>query len=228
MSRRVRLGLLLLLPILGLGLWLGSFTVNAAAWTGRVVGIHDGDTLTVLRNGRGVKLRLYAVDAPELGQAFGQPSRKSLSNLCFGRSAQVTAMGEDKYGRTLARVECGGLEVNAEQLRRGMAWHYAQYNRDPALQQLEAEARRQRLGLWSDRRAEPPWSYRHGGDRQPARSPAVKFWRPSTWGCGNKTHCSQMSSCEEARYYLNRCGVRSLDRNRDGTPCETLCNAAGG
>lgn len=209
---------MVLLACLGL-----PFITGAATWTGRVVAIHDGDTLTVLRHGRGVRLRLNAVDAPELAQPFGRQSRKSLSNLCYGRYARVEEVGEDKYGRTLARVSCGGLEANAEQLRRGMAWHYTQYSQDPALRQLEAEARRQGLGLWSDRRAEPPWLYRHGNNasrdepRQP--KPPTRYKR----SCGAKRHCSEMTSCAEARFYLRQCGVRSLDGDHDGIPCESLC-----
>lgn len=204
-------------------LWLLPLYVKAHTWTGRVVAIHDGDTLTVLRYGRGVKLRLYAIDAPELAQPFGRQSRKALSNLCYGRYARVEAVGEDKYERTLARVRCGGLEANAEQLRRGMAWHYTQYNQDPDLRQVEAEARRQRLGLWSDRRAEPPWAYRHGreaGRSQPRQAkPPIRFSR----SCGSKRYCREMTSCAEARFYLRQCGVRTLDGNHDGTPCESLC-----
>lgn len=41
--------------------------------------------------------------------------------------------------------------------------------------------------------------------------------------CGTKRYCSQMNSCSEAKYYLNTCGVASLDRNNDGVPCESLC-----
>lgn len=43
------------------------------------------------------------------------------------------------------------------------------------------------------------------------------------WRCGLKTRCGDMGSCEEARFYLTQCGVRSLDGNEDGWPCERLC-----
>lgn len=45
----------------------------------------------------------------------------------------------------------------------------------------------------------------------------------SAWQCGAKRYCSEMTSCAEARYYLTQCGVRSLDRDGDGVPCEALC-----
>jgi len=41
--------------------------------------------------------------------------------------------------------------------------------------------------------------------------------------CGEKKYCSQMSSCDEAYFYLNKCGIKSLDRDKDGIPCESLC-----
>lgn len=213
---------LVLLGVFLACLWL-PFVTGAANWTGRVVAIHDGDTMTVLRYGRGVKLRLHAIDAPELAQPFGRQSRKSLSNLCYGRYARVESVGEDQYGRTLARVRCGGLEANAEQLRRGLAWHYTHYSLDPELQQLEAEARRQRLGLWSDRRAQPPWLYRHGKEARPAQPRESQSSTRFNRSCGAKRHCSEMTSCAEARFYLRQCGIRALDGDHDGIPCESLC-----
>lgn len=196
----------------------------AAGWTGRVVAIHDGDTLSVLRQGWAVKLRLQAIDAPELGQPYGRQSRQGLSDLCYGRQARVDPVGEDKYGRTLANVRCGGLEANAEQLRQGLAWHYVLYNQDPDLGRLEAEARRRRTGLWSQSRPEPPWAYRHAGDRPASPARPRMADRPRQAGsCGDKHRCEDMDSCSEARYYLRRCGVRALDGDGDGVPCEALC-----
>jgi len=196
----------------------------AYGWTGRVAAIHDGDTLTVLRHGHGVKLRLNAVDAPELGQPYGRQARNSLSSLCYGRYATVEPVGEDKYERILARIRCGGLEVNREQLRRGMAWHYAQYSHDSSLQRLEDEARYRRLGLWAQSRPEPPWEFRHAEDSAPGPSSRPATTRHSSPShCGAKRYCSQMRDCAEAYYYLRRCGVATLDGNRDGTPCEDLC-----
>ncbi len=205
--------------------WLIPFNAVAYTFTGRVVAVHDGDTLTVLRYGRAVKLRLNSIDAPELGQAYGRQSRKSLSSLCFGRYAMVEPLGQDKYDRFLARVKCGMLDVNAEQLRRGMAWHYAQYSQDAELQQLEAEARSKRVGLWAMGQAEPPWTFRHGAVAETGQTGKPVLKAPVPRGCGTKRYCREMANCAEARYYLAHCGVRSLDGNRDGTPCETLCKS---
>ena len=201
-----------------------------ADWAGQVVGVHDGDTATVMRNGVGVKVRLDEIDAPELGQAYGRQAKLSLSGLCYGRTAAVREQGRDKYGRTLCRLICGGTDANAEQVRRGYAWFYVKYGRDSALRELEAAARARRAGLWTDRKPTPPWEFRHseagGGYGAPPHSGGNQGSASSgaaTCECGGKRHCSEMSSCEEALFYLYRCGLKALDRNHDGMPCESLC-----
>ncbi len=98
------------------------------AWTGKVVGIADGDTITVLRNGRAqVKIRLYGIDAPESGQPFGKAAKQNRSSMVHGQSMQVEVMDADRYGRTVARIFVDGEDVNAAQLRSGHAWLYKQY-----------------------------------------------------------------------------------------------------
>ena len=88
--------------------------------SGKVVAVADGDTLTVLFNHRQVKVRLTEIDAPEKKQQFGNRSKQSLSDLCFNKTATLADTGKDRYGRTLARVYCDGVDANAEQVRRGM------------------------------------------------------------------------------------------------------------
>ena len=139
-----------------------SLTVAAGDWTGQVVGITDGDTLAVMQDGRAVKVRLVEIDAPESRQDFGQRSKQSLSELCFGQVATVREQGEDRYGRVLGRVFCGGADANAEQVRRGMAWWYVRYGRDVALTRIEEQARAARRGLWAADDPVPPWEFRRG------------------------------------------------------------------
>ena len=195
---------------------------------GRVVGVHDGDTITLLTElNQPIKIRLSQIDAPESDQAFGQVSRQSLSNLVFNRTVRVAVDTIDAHDRVVGMVFVEGFDVSSEQIRRGMAWAYRQYLHDQSLLQLEAQARRARLGLWADRNPMPPWVYRHGGkgfsephlDSRPTPAPT-----PSTgFSCGSKRTCKEMSSCEEAKYYLSRCGSARLDGDKDGLPCESLC-----
>jgi len=138
--------------------------------SGRVVSVHDGDTLTVLIDQRQVRVRLTDIDAPELGQPFGTRSRQSLSDLCFGKTATLDVRGKDRYKRTLAHVTCAGTDANFEQVRRGYAWTYVRYaGPGSPLLALENEARAAHRGLWQDSAPVPPWDWRRNG-RQSARS----------------------------------------------------------
>ena len=149
-------------------------SASAERIAGRVVGVADGDTLTVLADGkRQVRVRLGGIDAPERRQPYGTRARQGLSALAFGRAVQVEVEDTDRYGRPVGRVRVGGRDVNAEMVRRGAAWVYVRHNRDPALVPLEAEARAARRGLWAlpDAERVPPWEWRAAGrvERERAR-----------------------------------------------------------
>lgn len=134
------------------------------AWTGKVVGVTDGDTITVLRDGHDqIKIRLYGIDAPESGQPFGKAAKQSLASKVYGQSVEVEVMDKDRYGRTVARIFVEGDDVNAAQLRSGHAWLYRQYCKDWVCGEwarLEAEARSSEAGLWADNDPTPPWQWR--------------------------------------------------------------------
>ncbi|MDD5272180.1 MAG: thermonuclease family protein [Methylovulum sp.] len=201
-------------------------SAHPSEWTGAVVGISDGDTLTVLNaERRTVKIRLAEIDAPESKQAYGQQSKQSLSDICFNKDVAVDDHGTDKYKRTLGRIRCGGVDANAEQVRRGMAWAYRQYLTDTAIADLEDAAKASKAGLWADSSPVPPWEFRHGGAAKAVVSSPVKKATPKSGGfeCSGKTVCREMTSCAEAEFYLNTCGLRRLDRDSDGVPCESIC-----
>ena len=137
-----------------------GLTSNAHAFAGKVVSVADGDTITVLRERTQVKVRLLEIDAPEKAQAFGAKSKESLSDMCFGNAATLADKGRDRYGRTLARVTCDGVDANAEQVRRGRAWVYDRYVTDKMLYAVQEEAKAERRGLWKDEKPVPPWEWR--------------------------------------------------------------------
>lgn len=143
-----------------LGAFLAAPFPTWADFTGKVVAVADGDTITVLREHAQVKIRLTEIDAPEKKQAFGNRSKQSLSDLCFGRTATLADKGKDRYGRTLARVTCDGVDANAEQVKRGMAWVYDRYVTDKSLYAAQDVARAGHLGLWHDEHPVPPWEWR--------------------------------------------------------------------
>lgn len=161
-----------LVPKLSLNSWLVALAMifPPIAWGGeqcKVVGIADGDTITALCSGNDrVKIRLAEIDAPEKAQAFGARSKQSLSDLCFGKPAEIVPKTKDRYGRTVARVICAGADANAEQVRRGMAWVYDRYVTDRSLYALQTSAKDSRRGLWSDPDPTPPWEWRHGAGKR--------------------------------------------------------------
>ena len=127
---------------------LASTPVWAADLTGRVVAIQDGDTLTLLTpERRQVRVRLHAIDTPESRQPYGTRARQELSALAFRQEVRVEVMDTDHYGRTVGQVWVGNLNINAELVRRGAAWVYRQYSRDPQFLALEKDARAARRGL---------------------------------------------------------------------------------
>src|SRR4051812_14645673 len=132
--------------------------VTGQEFTARVVGVSDGDTITVLSNGNDqTKIRLHGIDTPESKQAFGAVAKRTLSQLVYGSHVRVVSVDTDRYGRVVAEIYKGETWINLELVKRGMAWVYLQYSRDPALLAAEEEARTARTGLWRDREPVAPW-----------------------------------------------------------------------
>lgn len=144
-----------------------SFAAAAHTIEGRVVGVADGDTLTVLDNAHTRhRIRLAGIDAPEKAQAYGEASKRNLSRLVFGESVRVEYAKHDRYGRIVGKILKDGHDASLEQLRVGLAWHYKQYQREQsradrsAYADVEREAQQAKLGLWRDPAALAPWVWR--------------------------------------------------------------------
>jgi len=139
---------------------------RAESFKGKVVGVSDGDTLTVLHNQQPEKIRLNGIDCPEKKQAFGERAKLFVSSLAFGKGATVKASKIDRYGRTLGEVWVGEKNLSQELLRVGLAWHYRQFSKDAELQPLEDVARVKGLGLWVDPDPVAPWDFRKSRKRR--------------------------------------------------------------
>lgn len=137
-----------------------SLYSQAYAWSGRCVGVTDGDTIKVLHDSKEEKIRLYGIDCPEKGQAFGNKAKWFTSDLVFGKTVEVKSVDIDRYGRTVAWVYVNNTCVNEELLRAGFAWHYKRYSKEQRLAALEEEARTAKRGLWADKNPMPPWEWR--------------------------------------------------------------------
>lgn len=124
------------------------------------VGVADGDTLTVLRGRRQIKVRLEGIDCPELHQDFGTRAKQYTSSLVFGKRVTVKAKYLDQNGRTVSRVSVNGKDASVALVEAGLAWHFKRYSSDPLLAKAEKQARRLKKGLWSVRNPVPPWEWR--------------------------------------------------------------------
>jgi endonuclease YncB( thermonuclease family) len=179
---------------------------------GRVTKVKDGDSL-VMRTADDVpiEVRLAEIDTPEKGEPWSDAARQALAQMVRGRDIAVRRFDVDKYDRVVGRVFVGGRDVNAELVRQGLAAVYCRFAKDRRLYELEAEARAAKRGLWS-------------GDRLPRGACSKGALEPPTAvvprKCGAKHVCREMTSCEEAKFYLQQCGVTSMDGDGDGIPCE--------
>lgn len=131
-------------------------------FTGKCVGVTDGDTIRVMHLGRSERVRLYGVDCPEKNQDYGTAAKKFTSQMVFGATVTVEYRGEDRYGRTLGWVVApDGRVLNVELVKAGMAWWYREYDpRDTVLERAEQQARAAKRGLWSRENPIPPWEFR--------------------------------------------------------------------
>ena len=147
-------------------LWTGlSPPAQAETFTGRVVGVTDGDTITVLDGGYTQhKVRLTGIDAPERKQAFGNKAKQYLASLIFGKTVTVEWFRRDRYKRILGKVTMDSQDINLEQIRAGFAWHGYPRGQLPADRPVYAKAeetsRLNGLGLWTDSLPVPPWDFR--------------------------------------------------------------------
>lgn len=134
---------------------------------GKVVAVADGDTITVLTADKiDHKIRLAAIDAPEIGhgknnpgQPHGVDAKQSLSEKVFGKTVDVE-LGPQTYDRRVGRVTIDGDDVSEYMLGHGQAWFYAAYSKDKHLAEVEKAARKAKIGLWADKSPTPPWQYR--------------------------------------------------------------------
>ena len=107
-----------------------------------------------------IKIRLYGIDCPEKGQAFGKRAKQFTSKMVFKKQVEIKPVTKDRYGRTIAWVYVGGKSLCEELLKAGLAWHYKKYSTDQVLAVSEMKARQEKLGLWADPKPIAPWDYR--------------------------------------------------------------------
>lgn len=148
-----------------------SVVTTSWAYEARVVGVSDGDTVTVLdMNKVQHRIRVAGIDAPEKAQDFGNRAKEHLSDLVFGKTVNIPDGKIDRYGRTVSRIIVNGTDAGFEQVKAGMAWHYKQYEVEQtpadraAYSAAELKARTAKLGLWAQGTPVRPQDFRQGGE----------------------------------------------------------------
>lgn len=211
-----------------------------------MITVVDGDTI----NYGDLKIRMIGLDAPESNtsrygyvECFGPQASEHLKTLLKDAKELTiekdSTQGEtDKYGRTLAYIFYNGTNINTKMILDGYAFEYTYdtaYTYQKENKNAELSAKSAGLGLWStstcagDRKKgtkdEIKVTTQNPVTTNPTYTPTVVVPPTSTsYTCGAKTYCTQMATCEEARYYLNSCGLTRLDADSDGIPCESICN----
>jgi endonuclease YncB( thermonuclease family) len=204
-----------------------TLSLSASVITGKVVWVDDGDTLSVLPEGRAknerIHIRLWGIDAPEKGQNHWEESKKALHSMVYNKTVKVNIISEEKFGRKVGQVYLGGLDVNQEMVKRGHAWWYEYFAPDANnLKLAQAEARGNLLGLWKESDPKAPWNYRleESNDKKDKNDSAedqspLKYWI---------TTSSKRVHNKSCKYYNNSKGYYS-DEPSSGPDCK-LCGGA--
>lgn len=216
-----------------------------------VVKVVDGDTVAVSdTNGKEEVLRLIGINTPETVdprkpvECFGKEASNKSKEILTGKKVSLESDGtqgeRDKYNRLLRYVFLeDGTNFNKLMIEEGYAYEYT-YNTPYKYQEeykvAQKSAREQKKGLWADDTCNgqmtksvstsPPITVpTSSSDSDVATSTQVTDTESAATGtCAGKRTCGQMANCKEAYFYLNTCGVGGLDRDKDGIPCETICN----
>jgi endonuclease YncB( thermonuclease family) len=204
--------------------------------TGQVSRIVDGDTLWLktAADAEPVVIRIEGIDAPESCQAGGADATQALTKLVLNRNVTVRIVARDDFARIVGKVFDGTVDVGDRMVRDGHAWSARfKYDRGPYMAE-ERMAIALKRGLHGEAGAVQPRDFRqrngectHAGaaPKKSAAAPAAIVTAAATADassrrCDGRTFCSQMTSCDEATWFLKNCPGAKMDGNKDGVPCE--------
>lgn len=191
--------------------------------------VYDGDTFNIKLYGESEKIRLLGIETPEVKQGkknscLGVETRDYVESLIGQKEVIMIRDAKQKnrgsFGRLLRYVDHLGVDLGEDLLSKGYAQVYtkADFTKKEKYLDYEKEAQEKELGIWGDQCEQ--------GQSTTTQSSSTKKSTDinlESFQCGTKLYCTQMNSCEEARYYLSSCGLERLDRDNDGVPCESLC-----
>ena len=129
---------------------------------GKVVKVLDGDSINIMQQGEEVRIRLAEIDAPEHGQPFWKQSRRALANYVADKKVLVEEFDRDQYGRIVGHVYINDIWINGVLVQEGYAYVYTRYAVSKKLYEYEAQAAKNKLGIWKLPNSErvKPWEWR--------------------------------------------------------------------
>ena len=141
--------------------------IDSTQLSGKVISVKDGDTIDILYNNKKLTIRLAHIDCPEKKQPYGQAAKQFVSDKCFGQTVTIRHNNEyDRSKRLIGEVILSDNEnLNKSLVKAGLAWHFKKYSTDNSYAVLEQEARKQRIGIWSEPNPVAPWEWRGRGSR---------------------------------------------------------------
>jgi micrococcal nuclease len=208
----------------------------------------DGDTVAVNIDGKQEVIRLIGINTPETVdprkpvECFGAESSAKSKEILMGKKvgleADETQSNKDKYGRPLRYIYLeDGINFNKLMVEEGYAYEYTYgtpYKYQADFKDAQQKAKDAKKGLWAENTCNGNLTIQTNSNNTQANSnnsssqndtaTSTQQSQDSDGSCAGKTKCGQMDSCQEAKFYLNNCGVAKLDADKDGIPCETLCN----
>ena len=135
--------------------------INAQTYTGKIVGVRDGDTVVMLINNKEQTIRLAHIDCPERNQPFGYKAKLFVSERVYRKDVKIViADRPDRNGRWIAEVFYNNQNLNKELVRNGLAWHFKRFSKNPNYAKLEIQARKKKIGLWQEAAPVAPWNWR--------------------------------------------------------------------
>ena len=137
-----------------------DFSYAGYTLTGEVVLVIDGDTFQLQSGPVRRQVDLAGIDAPELGQTFGDHARHYLLDMVESQTVRVEVSDTDRFGNILGELFVNQISINKLMLKDGYAWAIRGFWADRNLQGQEQLARDRGIGLWRNEDAIPPWKYR--------------------------------------------------------------------
>jgi len=163
------------------------FAATSHAWTGKVLNVSTGDSITVLHEGTQVKVRLYGIAAPKQSQPYWQKAKSMTSAFVAGKIVDVSLFDTDRNGLSVGLVTVGSKNLNRTLVKTGYAWVYDAYCKQSFCgdwKGLELQARAAKLGLWQDSSPIPPWQWRRGNNSITSKTKNTRSKNPNLLGVG--------------------------------------------